>query len=402
MTVGINLGLREALLKFRGVPCVKERLVEELVNEIENTLLVGNVHHDYVRRVCERIKERSIKDSLSVGEDRRNYTLKCVYEELKNLIGNSSVPFQIDLDQKSIFMFIGLNGSEKTTTLIRAANKFLKKRYEVSVIESDLTNKKQLNNLQASLSKLNVELYYDDQAESPLDIVRNGMNHFLSKEGPNIILLNTPKIDEKRAELLEELYEMVLVSQPTKILLVIDSNTGHQSSEIFTFFNQSVPVDSIILSKIGFSSKFWGAFSSIAMNQVPISFLSYGESLNNFVEFSPHHFIVSLLGFEHLEDYLLSDKDPPYESPPFPYIFVYPHSGAPPLSASIPHHKQKIDLNVEEDEINVKSNFHFQVLLQKVVSRYHTALSKFIKSLRKGTRSLKKFLISNRLMSERG
>ena len=103
-----NLGssLRKTLLKIRGAPIVDEKLINELVEDLENALLSADVNLDQAVNMCEVVRERALNDIIPPGVSRRDYTLKVIYDELTNLLGKQHNPLRLNPNETSKIMFM--------------------------------------------------------------------------------------------------------------------------------------------------------------------------------------------------------------------------------------------------------------------------------------------------------
>ena len=117
MSVLDKLGssLAEAIRKIIRAPLVDEATVKELSKDFQRALLQADVNVHLVLKVSKTIEERTLKEKLPPGVDRREHVIKVIYEELTNFLGKEPVKISLETGQSNIFMLVGIQGSGKTT-----------------------------------------------------------------------------------------------------------------------------------------------------------------------------------------------------------------------------------------------------------------------------------------------
>ena len=288
-------------MKIRGAPIVDENLINELIQDLENALLAGDVNLDLVLSVTEKVRKKALTDQIPLGVSRRDYTLKIIYDELTNLLGKRYVPLRLNPNEISILMFIGIQGSGKTTTIGKIANYYQKRGYNIGVIGADTFRPGALAQLQQNLSPINVEVFGDEEEKKSSKIIKKGLKFFKEKKKINLILIDTAGRHKEEKALLKEMQSIAQIAKPTDIVLVIDATIGQQAQAQADAFNRTTPLGSIILTKMDGSAKGGGAISAVAVTGAKIRFYGDGEKIQDFEEFNPTRFVGSLLGMGDIE-----------------------------------------------------------------------------------------------------
>jgi signal recognition particle subunit SRP54 len=301
-----NLGssLRKTLLKIRGAPIVDEKLINELVEDLENALLSADVNLDQAVDMCEVVRERALKDIIPAGVSRRDYTLKVIYDELTNLLGKQHNPLRLNPNETSRIMFIGIQGSGKTTSIGKIANYFQKRGFKVGVIGGDTFRPGALAQLQQLLAPINVEVFGDEKEKKTINVIKKGLKYFKQNKSINLILVDTTGRHKEEKALLKEMQTIAKIVQPTEITLVIDATIGQQAQAQADAFNRATPIGSIIITKLDGSAKGGGAVSAVSVTGASIRFYGDGEKISDLEEFNPTRFVGSLLGMGDLEGLL--------------------------------------------------------------------------------------------------
>ncbi len=288
-------------MKIRGAPIVDENLINELIQDLENALLAGDVNLELALNVTEKVRKKAIMDQIPLGVSRRDYTLKIIYDELTNLLGKRYVPLRLNPNETSILMFIGIQGSGKTTTIGKIANYFQKRGYNIGVIGADTFRPGALAQLQQNLAPINVEVFGDEGEKKSSKIIKKGLKSFKEKKKINLILIDTAGRHKEEKTLLKEMQGIAQIAKPTDIVLVIDATIGQQAQAQADAFNRTTPLGSIILTKMDGSAKGGGAISAVAVTGAKIRFYGDGEKIQDFEEFNPTRFVGSLLGMGDIE-----------------------------------------------------------------------------------------------------
>ncbi len=288
-------------MKIRGAPIVDENLINELIQDLENALLGGDVNLELALNVTEKVRKKALMDQIPLGVSRRDYTLKIIYDELTNLLGKKYVPLRLNPNEISTLMFIGIQGSGKTTTIGKMANYFQKRGFHVGVIGADTFRPGALAQLQQNLAPINVEVFGDEGEKKSSKIIKKGLKSFKEKKKINLILIDTAGRHKEEKALLKEMQGIAQIAKPTDIVLVIDATIGQQAQAQADAFNRTTPLGSIILTKMDGSAKGGGAISAVAVTGAKIRFYGDGEKIQDFEEFNPTRFVGSLLGMGDIE-----------------------------------------------------------------------------------------------------
>ncbi|MFX0174227.1 MAG: signal recognition particle receptor subunit alpha [Candidatus Hodarchaeota archaeon] len=301
MLDSLGSSLRTAIMKIRGAPIVNKKVIEDLVKDLENALLAGDVNLELVMNISDEVRERALKDDLPGAVSRREYTLKVLYDELTKLLGKRYAPLRLNPNEISVLMFIGIQGSGKTTSIGKTANYFQKRGFKVGVVCGDTFRPGALAQLQQYLKPIDVEVYGEEKEKKASKVIKNGLRYFKEKKNINLILIDTAGRHKEEEALLKEMKEISRIATPTEIILVIDATIGQQAQAQADAFNRATPFGSIILSKLDGSAKGGGAVSAVAVTGASIRFYGEGEKIQDLVEFNPTRFVGSLLGMGDIE-----------------------------------------------------------------------------------------------------
>ena len=297
-----NLGknLTKTMKKLAGMTIIDEDVVKEVVKDIQRALIQSDVNIKLVLKLSKTIEERSLNEEPAKGVTAKEHVIRIVYEELVNLLGERAVEIEITTRPYKI-LFMGLQGSGKTTTIAKLSKYLQKKGFKPAVVVSDTWRPAAYEQLLQLTEDMNVPLYGNPENPDALDLARKGLNEFKKQD---IIIVDTAGRHKEEKDLLDEMEQISKVVNPDEVILVIAGTIGQQAREQAQAFNKTTNIGSIIITKLDGSAKGGGALSAVAEIGAPIKFIGTGEKLDDFEAFDPERFISRLLGMGDIKTLL--------------------------------------------------------------------------------------------------
>jgi signal recognition particle subunit SRP54 len=291
-----NLGssLRGSLDKLQGKSRIDEEDVEEIVREIQRSLLSADVDVSLVMDLSSSIEERATTEDPPGGTSARDHVLKIVYEELVGLIGEST---DIPLEPQTILL-AGLQGSGKTTTAAKMAWWFSKKGLRPAVIQTDTFRPGAYDQAKQMCERAEVEFYGDPDEEDPVTIAREGLE---ATEDADVHIVDTAGRHALEDALIDEIEDIEDVVDPDLSLLVLDAAIGQGAKEQASQFDESIGIGGVVITKLDGTAKGGGALTAVNETDSSIAFLGTGETVQDIERFEPNGFISRLLGMGDLK-----------------------------------------------------------------------------------------------------
>ncbi|GAB6055380.1 signal recognition particle protein [Methanobacterium alkalithermotolerans] len=289
-----NLGknLTKTMKKLAGMSIVDEEVVKEVIKEIQRALIQSDVNIKLVFKLSKSIEERALKEEPPKGITPKEHIITIVYEEMVKLLGEKA--HEVEIDQKPYkILFLGLQGSGKTTTIGKLTRYLQKKGFHPAIVCTDTWRPAAFEQLKQLTQEMNVPLYGDPENKDALDLAKKGLKQFKKHD---IVIFDTAGRHKDEKDLLQEMEEISSVVDPTEAILVIDGTIGQQAKDQARAFSQATPVGSIIVTKLDGSAKGGGALSAVSEIGAPIKFIGTGERVDDFEIFDPERFISRLLG----------------------------------------------------------------------------------------------------------
>ena len=305
----LDLGkkITNALKKLGNSTIVNDDALKRFLNEISFALLQADVSMKYVKPLKDSI-QRQFRLSKETGGNLERVVRQAVVSELTNLLEVDRPPFEPKKGKTNIVMFVGLQGSGKTTTCTKYAYYWARKNYRVALVCADTFRAGAFDQLKQNAMKIRVPFYGSYTETDPVVIAKEGVDMF-KKEGFDLIIVDTSGRHKQEGALFDEMKQVDKAVKPNDVIFVMDSSIGAACYDQALAFKQAVKVGSVIVTKLDGHAKGGGALSAVAATESPIIFIGTGEHFTDIEKFSAKSFIKRLLGLGDLEGMVNLVKD---------------------------------------------------------------------------------------------
>ncbi|CAF1447765.1 unnamed protein product [Rotaria sordida] len=268
--------------------------------KICRALLEADVNIRLVKRLRENVKQAINLEEIAVGLNKRQLILQVVIKELIRLIDFEVKPWEPVKNKCNIVMFVGLQGSGKTTTCTKYAYYYMKHGWKTALVCADTFRAGAFDQLQQNASKVRIPFYGSYTESDPVVVAMNGVEIF-RKDKFELIIVDTSGRHAQEESLFEEMLEISNSIKPDNIIFVIDASIGQACELHAQAFKSKVDIGSIIVTKLDGHAKGGGALSAIATTKSPIIFIGTGEYFDDFEVFKTKPFIDKLLGIGDIQ-----------------------------------------------------------------------------------------------------
>ena len=296
--------LKNSLNKITQSLFVDEKLINELVKDIQRALLQSDTNVQLVFQLTNKIKERA-KEKSPPGITQREYLIKIVYEELTNFLG--SEVHEIKITKKPIqIMLVGLFGSGKTTTAGKLAKYFKKRGSKVAVMQTDTWRPAAYEQLEQLSKDVGVDFFGIKKEKDPV-VIYHAFEKKLSEY--DVVIVDTAGRDALSEDLIRELNELNAAVEADERLLVISADIGQSAQKQAQAFHDACKVSGVIVTKLEGTAKGGGALSACSVTKSPIVFIGVGEKIDDLELFHPQRFVGRLIGMGDIESLLEKAKE---------------------------------------------------------------------------------------------
>ncbi|MFC7057185.1 signal recognition particle protein Srp54 [Halovenus salina] len=291
-----NLGssLRGTLDNLRGKSRISEEDVEGVVKEIQRSLIQADVDIALVQDLSDSIKGRALEEEPPAGTSARDWVLRIVYEELVELLGEST---ELPLEEQTILL-AGLYGSGKTTTAAKMAWWFSKKGLRPAVIQTDTDRPGAYDQSKQMAENAEVDFYGDPDEDDPVKIATDGLE---ATADADVRIVDTAGRDGLNEDLIDQIERIEAAVNPDRNLLVLDAAMGQSARDQARDFEDAIGINGVAITKLDGTAKGGGALAAVDQTDSTIAFLGTGETVKDIERFESSSFVSRLLGMGDIE-----------------------------------------------------------------------------------------------------
>ncbi len=295
----LQTSLDRVFKNLTGKGVISENDINATAREIRIALLEADVSLSVVKEFTNRIKEKALGEKIVKSVSPGQMIVKIVQDEIEALLAPTNEA-ESELNFKSappnIFMMIGLQGSGKTTSTAKIANKLKKETSKKILLASLDAHRPAAKEQLAQLAKnCQIDSLSIMSEEKPLDTAKRAKKE-AELGGYDILFLDTAGRLHVDDELMQELQEIQKLTKPIETLLTLDSLTGGDAVKIAENFNQKLQITGIILTRIDGDGRGGAALSMKSVINKPIKFIGVGEKIEDLQKFDAKRMASRILG----------------------------------------------------------------------------------------------------------
>ena len=255
-------------------------------DQIRSTLIASDLGVKLVDEVIEKVKSAKPDDAVLA-----------ITSHVKSWLSNKSRELFIDSDRLNTVLIVGVNGTGKTTSTAKLANRLTKSGSKVLLAAADTFRAAATEQLQTWAGRIPVEIVTGEINSDPASVAFSAATK-AKAENFNYLLIDTAGRLHTKQDLMDELGKVVRViskqSPVDEILLVIDATTGQNGINQAKIFIEAVGVTGFIITKLDGSAKGGIALAIEKQTGLPIKFVGTGEAITDLDDFDPEAYIAGL------------------------------------------------------------------------------------------------------------
>ena len=280
---------------------LSEQDVEPILWDLQLQLISNDVAVDVASRIGEELKERLKGVAVTRFGDKRTPVLAALRESIEAVMTTSgSIDLlQLVAERKAageplIVMFVGINGTGKTTTIAKVTHLLLRNGYSVVLASGDTYRAGAIEQLEEHARRLNVRVvkhrYGSDAAAVCFDAVQHA-----KAQGVDAVLIDTAGRMQTNRNLMDELHKIKRVVQPDLTVMVLDSLIGNDAVDQAQTFNKQIGFDAAILTKVDADAKGGSSLSVSYLTGKPIIYVGVGQEYGDLQPFNASWFAEKIL-----------------------------------------------------------------------------------------------------------
>mgnify|MGYP001626136486 CR=1 FL=1 len=275
---------------------LNEKRLNEILDEFEISLLENDVAYDVAEEIRNKIKENILGKKIKWGQDIdkvvEDIFKKTIYDIL-NIESKDLIAIVNESEKPYVIMFLGINGTGKTTTIAKIANLFIKNNYSVVIAASDTFRAGAIDQLEYHANNLQITLIKHQPGSDPASVAFDAISHAKAR-GKHVVLIDTAGRMQTNKNLMEEMKKIKRVAKPNLVIFVGDSLAGNDIISQAITFDKEVGFDAVILCKVDADAKGGSAISIAHVLKKPIIYLGTGQGYDDLVKFTPEFIIEKL------------------------------------------------------------------------------------------------------------
>ncbi|XP_050215786.1 signal recognition particle subunit SRP54 3-like [Mercurialis annua] len=289
--------IRQAFRQMSNATEVDENVMKDCLIDITRALLQSDVELTLVAHLQNNIRNIVNLEKLAAGLNKRKIIEKAVFHELCRLLDAGKPCFIPVKKKQSVVMFVGLQGSGKTTTCTKYASYYQNKGFQPALVCADTFRAGAFDQLKQNANKANIPFYGSYTESDPVTVAVQGLECF-NKLNYDLIVIDTSGRHRQEAALFEEMRQLYKATKPDLVVFVMDGSIGKAAFSQAQAFKQSVAVGAVIVTKLDGHAKGGGALSAVAATKSPVIFIGTGEHINDFKQFDANSFVGRLIGLQ--------------------------------------------------------------------------------------------------------
>lgn len=273
-----------------------DSLGEDFFEELEESLILGDVGANNAMRVVDQIRERIKKEKV----EEPSRVKELLIEELDAILQAGSAGCSLPEGSPAVVLVMGVNGSGKTTTAAKLAHQYKQQGKKVMLVAGDTFRDAAIEQLSLWAERAGVELVKQQQGSDPSAVFFDALQAARSRQ-VDIVVGDTAGRLHTRTNLMDELQKIcrvtgkVVEDAPHQVLLVVDATTGQNGLVQAEKFNHYVPLSGLVLTKIDGTARGGIALAIKEKLDLPICYLGVGEGLEDLQPFDSRSFVEALL-----------------------------------------------------------------------------------------------------------
>lgn len=269
---------------------IEEKSLKDNLWELEMALLESDVALPVAEKIVENVKTELVGTRRKIGSDTGKIVENALRHAISKVISVDSFDFDAYIKSSAkpvTIVFVGVNGTGKTTTIAKMAERFKEQGYSVVIAAGDTFRAGAIEQIEIHADALGIKLIKHQEGADPAAIIYDAIQ-FAKAKHKDVVLADTAGRLHTNINLMDQLKKVCRVNNPNLIIFVDEAVAGNDAVERARLFNSAVPFNGTILTKQDADAKGGAAISIAYTTGKPILFLGMGQSYKDLVKFDPN------------------------------------------------------------------------------------------------------------------
>ena len=292
---------------------LKEKDIEDILFQLEINLLESDVATEVIDSIKDSLKEKLVGTKVekkTIESFIKKSLIQYIHETFDSagsidLISN--IKGKKESGEPYIIVFVGINGTGKTTTLAKIANMLKNSKFSVVIAAADTYRAGAIEQLREHANRLNLKIIAQNYGSDPAAVAKDAVLYAKSHK-IDCVLVDTAGRMQTSANLMEQIEKITKVVQPDFKIFVGDSLAGNDTVNQAREFHNHVKFDGSILTKNDADARGCAALSIVKVTSTPIMYVGIGQEYDDIISFNKKTFLNNV--FEETENITTPEPTP--------------------------------------------------------------------------------------------
>ncbi|MGN1012671.1 MAG: signal recognition particle-docking protein FtsY [Clostridia bacterium] len=273
--------------------------IEEVIDEIEETLILSDVGYETSTKICNKLRE-DLKKQVEKDENAIKTLLR---KEMTDILLSDEIEKidSINLEEKQVILVVGVNGVGKTTSIGKLTKLYKNNGKKVLLAAADTFRAGAIEQLEVWAQRNNVDICTGKEMQDPASVIFDATKRF--NEGDyDVLICDTAGRLHNKKNLMDELEKMKKIIDKNiseeihkETIMVLDATTGQNGAIQAKLFLEKTDVSGIFLTKLDSTSKGGVVFSIVDELKIPVKYIGVGEKIDDIEKFDAKSFVEAII-----------------------------------------------------------------------------------------------------------
>jgi len=295
LKTGLERTKKSLFLKIKEVLGLHKGISDEVLEKIGEILIKADVGPEVTSQITSQLERKAKQENIRSEED----VIDTLKKQMIAVFDTISYREESKVKSPWIIMMVGVNGTGKTTTIAKLAQRYKKEHKKVLLAGCDTFRAAAIEQLAIWADRVGVDMVKAVPGGDPAAVAFDATTATLARKA-DVLIVDTAGRLHTKSSLMEELKKIkkvmgkVLPGSPQEILLVLDATVGQNALSQVKLFDEAVGLSGIVLAKLDGTAK-GGIVIAIADKfKIPIKYVGIGEKMEDLEEFKPQDFVEAI------------------------------------------------------------------------------------------------------------
>ncbi|MBN9502534.1 MAG: signal recognition particle-docking protein FtsY [Armatimonadetes bacterium 55-13] len=269
---------------------------DDFYEELEQALLEADTNVNTATQILAELKQAVREEKITDATAMKERLQKAIAERFRQ---QGPAGLIVSDEAPTVFLFVGVNGVGKTTSIAKVAHLLKRKGFSVILAAGDTFRAAAIEQLEVWANRIGVEIVRSQPGSDSSAVIFDAVTAAKAR-GIQFVLADTAGRQHSKDNLMHELQKVARVTEkalgrkPDEVLLVLDANTGQNAIRQAEEFTKTAGVTGLILTKLDGTARGGALIGVYERLKVPVKLIGIGEKVEDLKDFKPDQFAASL------------------------------------------------------------------------------------------------------------